>query len=216
MQSLSKAFLITAGLVAAAGLAGQAFAQQPIDRSTAMHRMTVRLPDGSLEVIRYSGDQPPAVTFQGDPDPAFPFAAALEPFDSASPFAEMDRISAAMDRETAAMLNDARYLTQRSANAGNLMNIDLSKLPKGAQAYTMISTTSGKGTCTRTTEYYSSGTGKPQVRTSSSGSCGMAQHSPAEPAHVIGPRPSPGHQPANVIEASYHPNSKAIKTAGLF
>ncbi|MGV1792837.1 hypothetical protein [Rhizobium sp. A37_96] len=216
MQTLRSAFLIGAGLIAAAGLASQALAQQQTRPPATRHQMTVRLPDGSLEVIRYSGDQPPAVEFRGASDPTSYTVTAFDPFDDASPFAEMQRISAEMDRETAAMFNNAQFLAQWPAGADNVMKIDLSRLPKGAQGYTMISTTSGKGTCTRITEYISSGSDKPQVRTSSSGNCDALQSPAAKRAHAIAPPPLSKHQSSGVIEASYRPNSKTIRTAGLF
>lgn len=216
MQTLRNAFLIGAGLIAATGLAGQALAQQKMEQSASSHQMTVHLPDGSLEIIRYSGNQPPTITFPGDPDAALRLFTTLDPFDAHSPFADMKRISAAMDRETAAMMSDARFFTPWPDGTDDLMKVDLSKLPKGAQGYTMISTTSGKGTCTRTMEYFSSGSGKPQIKRSSSGSCGTQQGSTAKPAHAIEPQSLPRDQPSNVIEASYQPNPKTMRTAALF
>lgn len=216
MQTLRSAFLIGAGLIAAAGLASQALAQQETRQPAIRHQMTVRLPDGSLEVIRYSGDQPPAAEFRGASDPTSYTVTAFDPFDDASPFAEMQRISAEMDRETAAMFNNAQFLAQWPAGADSVMKVDLSRLPKGAQGYTMISTTSSKGTCTRFMEYISSGSDKPQVRTSSSGNCNALQSPAAKRAHAIAPPPLSKHQSSGVIEASYRPNSKTIRTAGLF
>jgi len=214
--TLRNAFLVGAGLIAATGLASQAFAQQKIEQSTRTHQMTVRLPDGSLEMIRYSGSQPPAITFRDGSDPAFPLIAAFDPFGTASPFADMERISAAMDREAATMMNNPRLFAQWPDGADDLMKVDLSRLPAGARGYSMISTTSGKGTCTQTMEYFNSGNGKPQVKTSSSGRCGALQGSAIRPTHATTPQSSPKHLPSGVIEASYQPNSKTVRTAGLF
>ncbi|TXI09934.1 MAG: hypothetical protein E6Q76_04840 [Rhizobium sp.] len=204
-------FLIGAGLIAAAACAGQAFAQPTSGQTSDMHQMRVRLPDGTLELIRYSGNRPPAVLFPNAPN-AVPASDAL---DDASPFADLERISAAMDRESAALLNDAPFLT-RWPDGDDLMHVDLSELPKGTQGYRMISTTSGKGTCTQTTEYFDRGGGKPEVKTSSSGNCGTLQGSPVKVVRSIAPHPAPKHQPPGVIEASYQPKSKSIRTAGLF
>ncbi|GAC1043547.1 hypothetical protein [Rhizobium sp. No.120] len=212
MQTLRNTLLIGAGLIAASGLAGQAFAQQK--QSIQMHQMTVRLPDGSLEMIRYSGNRPPVVTFPGDPDAAF--ITAFDPFGDASSFAEMERISAAMDRETAAMLDNIRLSARSPDVSDNLMKVDLSGLPMGAKGYTMISTTSGKGTCTQTMEYFSSGRGKPQVKTTSSGNCGALQGSTAKPARAVSPQPTPKHLPSGMIEASYQPNPKTVGMAKAF
>jgi len=214
VQTLRNTLLIGAGLIAAAGLASQAFAQQKTEQATQMHQMTVRLPDGSLEMIRYSGNQPPVVTFPGDPDAAL--ITAFDSFGDASPFAEMERISAAMDRETAAMLDNIRLFAHSPDASDNLMNVDLSRLPKGAKGYTMISTTSGKGTCTQITEYFNSGHSKPQVRTSSSGNCGALQGSTAKTARAPSPQPASKHLPSGVIEASYQPNPKTTGMTRAF
>ncbi|OEC95555.1 MULTISPECIES: hypothetical protein [unclassified Rhizobium] len=212
MLTLRNAFLISAGLIIATGLASQAVAQQKIEQSANTHQMTVRLPDGSLELIRYSGAQPPTITFRDDPASM----AGFSPFDDISPFADIERISAAMDREAAALMNDPRLFAPWPDGSDNLMKIDLSKLPAGVKGYTVISTTSGKGTCTQTVEYFSSGSGKPRVEKTSSGSCGPAQSPATRPAHAIAPQPSPSHQPSNVIQASFQPDTKTVRLAGLF
>jgi hypothetical protein len=59
------------------------------------HVSTVRLPNGQVEQVRYTGDVPPTVTLA--PDVA-PTAYVL-----ASPFAMLERMSADMDRQAAAL-----------------------------------------------------------------------------------------------------------------
>ena len=54
MQKLRTLALIGAAVLAAAGLAGASAGE--LART---HILTVRLPDGSIEQIRYLGDRPP-------------------------------------------------------------------------------------------------------------------------------------------------------------
>ena len=58
MQKFRTAALIGAVVLAAAGLAGASAGE--LART---HILTVRLPDGSIEQIRYLGDRPPQIRF---------------------------------------------------------------------------------------------------------------------------------------------------------
>src|SRR5579864_1152310 len=71
------------------------------------HVMTVRLPGGGVEEIRYSGDVAPQVTVSPEGIPVS-VAWPLAMFDSDLSFAGLDRISAAMDRQMNVMLRNAR------------------------------------------------------------------------------------------------------------
>jgi hypothetical protein len=166
MQPLRKAILAGAAAIALMGVAGLAAAE--IKNA---HRLDVRLPDGPLAHIRYVGDTPPTVSFA----PASPalsiLSPAFDPFGAGSPFAVLEQISQAMDRQAEAMLREA------SARPGpftgpDLMQVDIGRLPRGAQGFSMVSTISGDGVCTRSVEYRSLGDGKPpQVVTRTSGAC---------------------------------------------
>jgi hypothetical protein len=173
--------------------------------------MTVRLPDGSLEQIRYSGNQPPQVVFPRRHEQELPTLSAFDAFDADSPFADLDRISAAMDRETSAMLAQADALERMSSSPDNLIRTGFSTLPPGTEGYTVVSTMSGNNACTRTIRYFSSGKGKPQVETSSSGHCGAMQGSMRQAAHLPLAKPAIKKPQSKLIEASYHPNTRKLK-----
>jgi hypothetical protein len=180
--------LILAGAVtgAAAAIAGTAAAEP-----AKTHILTVRLPDGSLEKIRYTGDRPPVV----DLAPSAGDAAFLPVFDDFwSPFADLERMSSALDG-------------MAYGNPDGLFNIDLDRLPPGAQGYTMVSTLSGHGFCTRSTKYVSAGHGKPpRVETKTTGNCAPA----AAVKRTVKTVKKPRHQPkpdssSDLIQASDKP-----------
>src|SRR5579863_4512448 len=84
-------------LVGAAVLGLGAFALPATGKDPALHEMTVQLPGGSTETIRYTGDVAPKVTFIQAPfDVAWvaPVTFGFEPS-----FAALDRIAADMDRQ---------------------------------------------------------------------------------------------------------------------
>src|SRR6185437_5983089 len=88
---LRKAYLAATALVAVAGFAGLAAAQ-----SSHSHLLNLRLPDGSVEQIRYQGDQVPQIRLETQP---MAFAVLSPIADDFAPLAELQQISAAMDRE---------------------------------------------------------------------------------------------------------------------
>jgi hypothetical protein len=100
-------------------------------------------------------------------------------FGPGSPFAALEQLSQVMDRQAEAMLREA------SARPGlftgpDLMQVGVGKLPLGAQGFSMVSTMSGNGVCTRSVHYRSLGDGKPpRVVTRTSGSCTADQKRPA-------------------------------------
>ena len=166
MRPLHK---IIAGGVAAIALVGVAgWAAAEINNT---HVLDVRLPDGGVAHIRYVGDTPPTVNFASAPTPLSIFAPASEVFGPASPFAAMERISEVMDRQADALLRDGNVSGLTSGGPG-LTQVDLGKLPPGAQGFSMVSTLTGGGVCTRSVQYRSPGDGKPpQIETRTSGAC---------------------------------------------
>ena len=166
MRPLRNAILAGAAAIALVGVAGLAIAE--IKNA---HVLDVRLPDGSLAHIRYVGDTPPTVSFGPPPPVLSVLSPAYDPFGPDSPFAALERISRAMDRQAEAMLREA------SARPGlftepDLTQVDVGKLPPGAQGFSVVSTMSGHGVCARSVEYRSLGDGKPpQVVTRTSGAC---------------------------------------------
>jgi len=194
MRNVRTGLLAGAAAVALAGLSGVAAAR---DRNT--HLMTVQLPGGSIAAIRYTGDVPPQVVLSpapaefGAPMPSSAF------FGPGSPFAMLDRMSAAMDREAASLMRQAEMLANAPAFAGNQpIEATLRNVPTGTESYTMVSTWSGNSVCTQSVEITSPANGgQPRVVSHSSGNCGSLPGS----AGVIGTPalPAPTHRP-DIIE----------------
>jgi hypothetical protein len=190
MRNVRTAFLVGATAIGVAGLSGAAAAQDP-----GTHVMTVVMPGGGLAEIRYTGDVPPQVVFNPAPAPLSAFAPYGAFFGPASPFAELERISAAMDREAASLMRQAEMLTQTPAFATNQpIEAVLGNMPPGTASYTMVSTWSGNGVCTQSVEVTTPANGgKPRVVSNSSGNCGSAPGTmgPAGTPTI----PAPTHRP---------------------
>jgi hypothetical protein len=76
------------------------------------HVLTIHLPGGGVEQIRYSGDAPPEIYFR--PTPALIEPSLLFPaFGPGSPFAVFDRISEEMELRAARLLREAAAMTER-------------------------------------------------------------------------------------------------------
>jgi hypothetical protein len=159
--------LLLAGVVASAiGCSGAALAQ-----SSNTHLLTVRLPNGGMADIRYSGDVPPEIVFR-NAEAGRSLAPVPSLFGPASPFVTLDRISAEMDREAAAMFQRADAVAAE-ARSGRLTEAAFANLPPGSRSYSFISTMSGNSVCTRSVEITSPGNGAaPHVVSQSSGNCG--------------------------------------------
>jgi hypothetical protein len=206
------AILASAALLAAAGIAGSAAAHTLYRDS---HVLTVRLPDGSLERIHYTGDRPPAVSFTDPFDAAF--APAGDFFGSGSPFAAMERITAAMDRQAEAMFQEARHFDRLAFGGPDQLNVDFRHLPRGAQGYSVVQTLSGNHVCTRSMKYFSQGPGEPpRIETKTSGNCSTSQQKPWHTAIPSNRRADPWHpwEHSNVIQASYQPHHSGKADAG--
>ena len=195
---LRTAALLGAAVLAAAGLAG-ASAAEP----ARTHVLTVRLPDGSIEQIRYLGDQ---IRF----DQAPLFSPGFEAVGEDSPFVALARMSAEMDREAQAMWNEtARLQNSVFGFPDTFAMVDLAKLAPGARSVSVVSTLSGGHVCTRSVEVYASPEGgRPRIVTRRSGDCGpghrrslpSAIHPPCEPVRgepgLIEVNDRPGERPA--------------------
>jgi hypothetical protein len=195
MPSLRTALL--AGAAAIFGLAGVALAQNP-----KTHLMTVQLPGGGTAQIRYVGDVPPQVIVSSRPAVVGDFLPIASVFGSDSPFAMLDRVSAAMDREAAALFRRAEALAaQPLAASGGLTEAALRTLPPGTRGFSYVSTMSSNGACTRSTEITSTGNGAPRVVTHSSGNCGPGSNTGtnagwSSPGVIRAPvTPAPRNQP---------------------
>jgi hypothetical protein len=147
-----------------------------------MHEMVVRLPGGGVERIEYAGNVAPRVVVA--PVPFGMAWSAPDAFWPAPSFAAFDRLAADMDRQMDAMLRQARDLSAASfANSQQLNDAAFGNLPAGASSYTVVSSSIGNHSCTRTVEtIVPANGGKAQTVSRQSGDCGgAAQHSSQRP-----------------------------------
>ncbi|HYZ20699.1 MAG TPA: hypothetical protein VE690_00955 [Rhodopila sp.] len=170
MMRVPKVTLL--GGVAALALAGAAHAS-PSDS----HTMTIRLPNGQAETIRYTGEIPPTVVIAPDGS----FTAMPMAFTSiADPFAMMQRVAADMDRQAAIMLQQVEQMA----------------------AQPMFDTTEpmtiagGPGVCMESVQITYTGHGQPHVVRQTSGDCGPATHA-TTPSTVPEP-PAATHAPGTI------------------
>jgi len=151
---MRKFGLVLAGLGAAA-LAGAATAA-----SRDSHVMNVPLPDGSTARVEYVGDVAPKLTV---------VPGAVAPFDL------FDRGMFDMNRQIDAMMRqvDAMARAPMAVAGAPGMNVaSYGNVPAGSQSISVVSTSNGAKSCTRTTEVTSQGAGKPpKVVTNVSGDC---------------------------------------------
>lgn len=177
MQPSKTAFLATTAVIAA-GLIGLA-----TTRINPVHVLTLALPDGSVERVTYVGEAPSRFALD---TAAMPVEAALAP-DPA--LADLERISAEMDREAAAMMLAAPVVMPAPGESG------LQTASAGPVA----------GVCGRSVEYRYNGDGKaPTVLTRTWGACGKV---PSPSAPTASPRAAPvGGAP--LIQATYRHGGK--------
>lgn len=134
-----------------------------------VHHMTIRLPDGAVEQIEYTGNVPPRVEVL----PVTTLDSGLGPFwTSGDPvFAQFQQITAAMDREADAMLRQAEGMLARSP-ASAMWRIDTRNLPPGTQSYSFTEVLGPNGTCSQSMTISPGPDGRPHVVTHQSGNCG--------------------------------------------
>ena len=156
---MRKAF----GLVLA-GMGATALAGAAIAASRDTHTMNVPLPDGSTARVEYVGNVAPKVT--------------VLPAPVGAPFGMFDRSMFDMERQIDAMMRQVDAMARAPmavAGAPGLNVAAYGNAPAGSQSVTVVSTSNGTKTCTRTTEVTSQGAGKPpKVMTNVSGDCGNA------------------------------------------
>ena len=161
---MRKVGLVLAGLGAAA-LAGAGAAA-----SRESHVLNVPLPDGSTARVEYVGDVAPKVT-------VVPSAIA--------PFGLFDRSMFDMNREIDAMMRQVDAMARAPIAVAGTPGMKVAaygNAPAGSQSVTVVSTSNGSKTCTRTTEVTSQGAGKaPKVVSNVSGDCSA----------TAGPAPAP-------------------------
>lgn len=188
MRHLPKLLLGAFGVAAIAGTALAA------DR---VHVLNVALPDGSLRQVRYTGDVAPRVVLV--PVAAVSPVAAL--FDGDSPFAMLDRMTAAMDAQANAMLRRAAVLS-RGAPAGGT-GVDAAALANGASSYSFTSfSSSAGGGCTRSVRMTAFSGQAPKVERQNSGDCSAVATRAPVPAAA---RPAAPAAAAPIVAARYRP-----------
>ncbi|MES2327760.1 MAG: hypothetical protein V4499_10575 [Pseudomonadota bacterium] len=151
---MRKAFgLVVAGLGAAA-IAGAAVAAT---RDT--HILNVPAPDGSTVRVEYVGDVAPKVT--------------VVPGPVVAPFGLFDRSAFDIQRQIDAMMRQVDTMAKIPIAGTPGLNVAAyGNAPAGSESVTVVSTSNGSKTCTRTTEVTAQGAGKPpKVVTNVSGDC---------------------------------------------
>ncbi|MGH7092050.1 MAG: hypothetical protein ACREFB_00770 [Stellaceae bacterium] len=167
MRTVCNSLLAGVAVIAVAGFSGGAYAQSP--QAQQIHEMTIQLPGGGVEQIRYIGDAAPRVYVNTAPQAR---AAALPSlFGPDSAFAQFERISEQMDRQADALLRETAVLAAQPSLA-RLQVTDFANLPPDSQGYSFVSTMSGNGVCTQSMQATSTGNGPPRVVTHTSGNCG--------------------------------------------
>ena len=156
-----------------AGLTTAALSGAAVAASRDTHLLTVPLPNGAIAKIEYHGSVAPKVTIE----PRTPFAAAFSaPF--GAQFAAVDRMAAEMQRRADALRQRMDVLARQPNATATLANYG--NMPAGTSSYTMVTTSNGSKSCTRTVEVTSQGAGKPpKVASNSSGDCPAQKGAPA-------------------------------------
>lgn len=149
MRMAGKMLLVGAGIVAMAGVAAAA--------ERRVHVMAIAMPDGSIERIRYIGDQPPRVMLA---------PVAVDPLFGPD-FAGFDRLFQTMERQHAAIM---RQVAARSA-AGAAG--PTAPRAGGSVNYTYVSSVSGGANgCAQSYRITSYGADRaPQVEQERRGNC---------------------------------------------
>ncbi|MGH6851921.1 MAG: hypothetical protein ACREDJ_01735 [Methylocella sp.] len=179
MRSIRKSLLAGAAMIVFAGCAQ---AQSP-----GTHVLTIPLPGGGVEQVRYSGRVAPEVSFGTNralENAPLLFAAYAQE----SPFAILDRISAEMNQRAASLLQQAAaMMKQFPPDPNQQIQADFGSLPPNGRSYTFVSTMSASGFCGRSVEITSSGNGRqPRIVSRSFGHCGGAPRATA-PGSVSAP-----------------------------
>jgi len=186
MPLIRTALLAGASALAVAGLAGLAQARTP-----QTHVLTIQLPGGGMEQVRYTGAIPPQVVLQ--PMPA-PMPMAFAPmFRPDSPFAMLDRISAEMDQQAMAMMREVAAMQRGLPSPDQLIQPGLAAPPPGGAGYGFIADLSGRGVCTQSVSItVPAGGGAPHVVRHASGDCGHLGRGVAPAAQPTAPARVPG------------------------
>ncbi len=169
MKAIKTAILAGA---AALVLAGAAYAAA---YAPAMHTMTVTMPDGGVATVAYSGNVAPTVRFGAIADPvAF--------WGPRSPFATLERVSAAMDRQMQMLERQADMMAMPLWNANPLFTATLRGVPAGSAAYALTAVSDG-GFCMRSMQITAGANGRDQIVSRTAGNCAAA----SQPGFISAP-----------------------------
>lgn len=185
-------------------LAGAAFAAEQAKPKV----LLVTLPDGSVEQVHYVGDSPPQISFVAQPAaPADIFEAAFGPD---SGFAQMQRISAAMQAQSEAMMRQAATMASQTpaADGKGVTLTNAAGEPVGVAHYSYVSSSTDANGCTQTVSYSSDGQaaqgGQPRMIRTASDGCSAAVKAGVTP--TVAPAPA---KPAPAVTPVSAPKSEA-------
>ena len=174
-------FIYPAILAGAALIGLTAFAPPLVHKEPSVHHMTVWLPGGGTETISCTGNVPPKVTLQPSTS-VFDWPNRVA-FGFMPSFVAMDSLWEDVDRDMAAFLRQAETLSRIPAGS-DLKNADLLTLPEGGASYSLISESTGNGTCTRMVQITRrANSEKPEIVSRTSGNC-AADTAPASAPQV--------------------------------
>jgi hypothetical protein len=171
-SKLEVVFVRKLPAAALVGLAAAAIAGTAAAASSRAHVINVPLADGSVARIEYVGDVPPKVSVAPAPLPGDFWSTAVPPM------ADFDRLFEQLNRQ----MRQIEQMARVPVGAPGINVASYGNLPPGASSVSVVTTSNGGVTCTRTTEIVSQGPGKPpKVTTNVSGNCAGAP-APARPA----------------------------------
>ena len=191
MRKVRTAMIAAVGTLALAGAA--------LAASDKPRMMLVALPDGSVQHIQYQGDEAPQIVLLRDPTPGIIPTA----FSADSPFADIERISAAMEANAEAMMRQAATMQAQMptiADGKGIVMTNAAGQPVGVMHYSYVSSTTTADGCTQTVQYSSDGSSsQPKLIRTSAGSCGTAKAAPAVTPTSAAPaaKPAPKITPAS-------------------
>ena len=156
------------------------------------HVMNVALPDGAVARVEYEGEVAPRVTVL----PAARTAAAGTPVAITDPFAEMDQMFAAMERQHEVMMRQMAAM-EAQAEAGATPGSPVQQISVGGEgapaggSYSFVSsTTTSNGGCGHSVEIIQQAGAAPRRVERSFGDCSGAHAAPAPRAPAAPPVPA--------------------------
>jgi hypothetical protein len=205
MKTIQTSLLAGAAMIIFAGVA-QA-------HCPGTHVLTIPLPGGGTEQIRYSGCVAPEVFLGTDP-------ALVEPpmlssaYGPESPFAILQRISEEMNQRAASLLQQAEAMTKQfPADRDRMIQADFGGFPPNGHSYALVSTMSANGVCGHSVEITSSGNGeRPRVVSRSFGQCRAPRA--AAPGNVSVP-PKPRHRTDTIMATTQGSQSVDAAHSGM-